>query len=90
MQSLLLFFSFLQTILVLRGTCQGPFFWTLYKLNKMANCTLKTLQSKHEKEDNKGLQADRRAKANVSLNVLSEAVSMLNGAYITHGDFFFF
>lgn len=55
----------------------------------MANCTLKTLQSKHEKEDNKWLQADRRAEANVSLNVLSEAVSMLNGAYITHGDWFF-
>lgn len=55
----------------------------------MANCTLKTLQSKHEKEDNKWLQADRRVEANVSLNVLSEAVSMLNGEYITHGDFFF-
>lgn len=62
---------------------------TVQTLNKMANCTLKTLQSKHEKEDNKWLQADRRVEANVSLNVLSEAVSMLNGEYITHGDFFF-
>lgn len=54
----------------------------------MANCTLKTLQSKHEKEDNKWLQADRSAEANVSLNILSEAVSMLNGAYVRHEGVF--
>ena len=55
----------------------------------MANSTLKTLQSKHDKENIKWLQADRRVEANVFLTVFSDAVSMLNLVYITQADFFF-
>jgi len=31
LSKMIVFFFFLQAVLVLRGTCQGPFFWTLYK-----------------------------------------------------------
>lgn len=56
---------------------------TAQTLNKVANSTLKTLQSKHDKENIKWLQTDRGGGANVLLTVFTEAVSMLNLAYIT-------